>query len=198
MGRPRKDAFDEETTVRVLRAAELAFADVGYSRARLEDIAEAASIRRSSLLYHFGSKEQLYLQVVERAFREIATAMARGMEGGRSFEDKVNATVDELLSVAETKGAVLAIVLRAMLSPGAAGHDAVGRRFAKLVDQLEAFVRQAGGTRLPPKLPVRAILMQLVISHLARSAMGPLGDKLWRGDNATRETARVLLLGKRR
>jgi AcrR family transcriptional regulator len=181
-----------------LRAAELAFADVGYSRARLEDIAEAASIRRSSLLYHFGSKEELYLQVVDRAFGEIATAMARGMEEGASFEDKVNATVDELLAVSDSKGPVLAIVLRAMLSPGAAGHDAVGKRFVKLVDQLEAFVRKAGGRRLPKKLPVRAILMQLVISHLARAAMGTLGDRLWHGDNATRETARVLLLGKRR
>ncbi|MBW2527591.1 MAG: TetR/AcrR family transcriptional regulator [Deltaproteobacteria bacterium] len=198
MGRPRKDAFDEETTVRVLRAAEQAFADVGYSRARLEDIAAAASIRRSSLLYHFGSKEDLYLQVVDRAFEEIALAMARGMDGGTSFEDKVYATVDELLGVAETKGAVLAIVLRAMLSPGSAGHDAVGKRFAKLVDQLEAFVRKAGGRRLPKTLPVRAILMQLVVSHLARSAMGPLGDRLWGGDDATRQVARVLLLGKRR
>lgn len=198
MGRPRKDAFDEETSVRVLRAAEQAFAESGFNRARLEDIAAEAGIRRSSLLYHFGSKEDLYLQVVDRAFGEIAVAMARGMEGGRSYEDKVEATVDELLRVAETKGAVLAIVLRAMMAPGSAGHEAVGERFARLVDQLESFVRKAGGKRLPRKLPVRAILMQLVVSHLARSAMGDLGDHLWGGENATRQVARVLLLGKRR
>lgn len=198
MGRPRKDAFDEETTVRVLRAAAQAFAEHGFNRARLEDIAAEASIRRSSLLYHFGSKEELYLQVVDGAFGEIAMAMTRGMEGGRSFESKVEATVDELLGVAQTQGEALAIVLRAMMSPGSAGHDAVGKRFAKLVDQLERFVRKAGGRRLPKTLPVRAILMQLVVSHLARSAMGDLGDRLWGGENATRQVARVLLLGKRR
>jgi len=198
MGRPRKDAFDEATTVRVLRAAEKAFAATGFSRARLEDIASAAGIRRSSLLYHFGSKEELYLQVVDRAFDEIAVAMARGMARGSSFDAKVEATVDELTAVAEAKGAVLAIVLRAMLAPGSAGPAAVGERFARLLDRLERFVRDAGGSQLPKTLPVRAILMQLVVAHLARSAMGDLGDRLWGGDTATREAARVLLLGKRR
>jgi AcrR family transcriptional regulator len=198
MGRPRKDAFDEETTVRVLRAAEQAFAESGFKRARLEDIAAEAGIRRSSLLYHFGSKDELYLQVVEAAFQELAVAMAAGMGRCNNFEAKVEATIDELIKVSEEKTAVLAIVLRAMLDPQSVGHHTVGERFATLVDQLELFVRNAGGRQIPKTLPVRAILMQLIVAHLARSTMGELGDRLWKGDTATRSLARTLLLGKRR
>jgi len=197
MGRPRKDAFDEDTSVRVLRAAEQVFADRGYANARLEDIAAQASIRRSSLLYHFGSKDNLYQQVVGRAFAEIAAAMARGMGRGTTFEQKVDGTVDELIAFQQDNEQLMAIVFRAMLNPSSEEYESIGAKFSVLIDQLEQFVVSAGHNELPEGLPVRAILMQLIVTHLARAAMGELGDELWRGDTYTRDIARMLLLSKR-
>jgi len=197
MGRPRKDAFDEDTSVRVLRAAEQIFADHGFADARLEDIAAFASIRRSSLLYHFGSKDKLYQQVVGHAFAEIAAAMARGMGKGKSFEDKIEATVDELLSFQKNHETLMSIVFRSMLDPQSAGHESAVAKFTVLMDQLEQFVVSAGRSKLPRGLPVRAILMHLLLGPMARAAMGEAGDELWRGDTQTRKIARLLFLGKR-
>lgn len=196
MGRPRKGAFDEDTAIRVLRAAEDVFADRGFADARLEDIAERASIRRSSLLYHFGSKDKLYQEVVTKAFAEIAGAMARGMEHGETFEEKIDGMTDELIEFAENHEPMLAIVFRAMMSPNVAGHQTVGANFVVLIDQLEQFVVGAGRKDLPRGLPVRAILVQVVFAHLARSCMGELGDEIWKGDTHTRKIVRKLLLDK--
>jgi AcrR family transcriptional regulator len=196
MGRPRKDAFDESTTIRVLRAAEEVFGERGFANARLEDIAAQASIRRSSLLYHFGSKDNLYQQVVDRAFSEIAGAMARGMGHGTTYEEKVEATITELLAFQEEHEQLMAVVLRALLTPSGAGHDTIGAKFSVLVDQLEEFVVTAGESQLPKGLPVRAIILQLIVTHLAHAAMGDLGDKLWKGHTHTRDIARRLLLSE--
>lgn len=197
MGRPRKDAFDETTSVRVLRAAEQVFADRGFADARLEDIAARAGIRRSSLLYHFGSKDNLYREVVDHAFGEIAAAIGRGMEKGGGYEEKVEATVTELLAFQREHEALMAVILRAMLNPGTAGHDAVGDKFVLLIDQLEQYVLTIGKGRLAG-LPVRAIVMQLIVTHLAHAAMGELGERLWKGETHTRDIARMLLIDEPR
>jgi hypothetical protein len=88
------------------------------------------------------------------------------------------------------------VVFRAMLNPHVAGHASVGAKFVVLIDQLEKFVVNAGSKDLPPGTPVRAILLQLGVAHLARAAMGELGEELWRGDTHTREIARKLLLNE--
>jgi hypothetical protein len=88
-------------------------------------------------------------------------------------------------------------VFRALMDPRSKEHEDLGPKFALLVDQLEQFVVGAGRKELPRKLPVRAVLMHLIVGSLSRAAMGPIGDRLWRGDSHTREIAAMLLLGKR-
>ena len=195
MGRPRKDAFDEDTTVRVLRAAEDVFGERGYMAARLEDIAALASIKRSSLLYHFGSKDALYTRVLERAFSEMTAAATRGFARGDDYSSKVHETIVELLSFEQEHRSLMAVALRAMIDPTTPSHARIIDDFAAVVDGLEAMVVTAGGERVAP-LPVRAIVMQLIVSHLARAAMGEVGERLWGGDNRTRAIAGMLLLGE--
>lgn len=48
-------------------AAERTFAGMGYRRARIEDVAEAADVSVGAIYSHFGNKDGLYLAVAERA-----------------------------------------------------------------------------------------------------------------------------------
>jgi TetR/AcrR family transcriptional regulator len=95
MARPRADAHARPTTERILDAALAEFANRGFGPARLEDISKAASIRRPSLLYHFGSKEKLYEAVVRRTFAELREALAAAMGDGARGTSLEDSLVDQ-------------------------------------------------------------------------------------------------------
>jgi AcrR family transcriptional regulator len=63
-GRPR--AGSEDKRERVLREAFALFAERGYAATSLRDIAEAAEISKAGVLHHFGSKEAIYSEVLDR------------------------------------------------------------------------------------------------------------------------------------
>lgn len=62
----------------ILDAGERLFAERGYEGTSLHDIAAAAGLSRGTPSYFFGSKEQLYVEVLDHAFaqRQAATAEA--------------------------------------------------------------------------------------------------------------------------
>lgn len=196
MGRPRKDAFDEATTTRVLRAAEEIFGRQGYPGARLEDIAADAGIRRSSLLYHFGKKENLYVEVVRRAFAELREAMEAGMAVGDSFEARLESTVRSLMLIERQHRPLLAVVLRELLNPEGAAREVVEAEFIPLVDRLDAFIELGRAAGIVPRaLPVRAAIVMLVMGHLSRSAMGDRAESIWGPGEHTATLALALLVG---
>lgn len=63
---PVRDA--ERTQQAILAAAEAEFASKGLAGARVDVIAEQAGANKRMLYYYFGSKEDLYLAVLERAY----------------------------------------------------------------------------------------------------------------------------------
>jgi AcrR family transcriptional regulator len=192
MGRPRKDAFDEATVLRVLRAAEKTFGERGFADARLEDIAADAGIRRPSLLYHFGSKAKLYSAVVQRAFEEIRSAVGEALSLDSNYEETVVRTTRALVDLEKQHRALLGVVLRTLLDPRAESRDLVMCEFVPIIDMLVAYVEQHGRDRVG-SLPVRPAISQLVISHLARAAMSDQADRIWGVDDHTEALARALL-----
>jgi AcrR family transcriptional regulator len=63
---PLRDA--ERTQQAILAAAEAEFASKGLAGARVDIIAEQAGANKRMLYYYFGSKEDLYVAVLERAY----------------------------------------------------------------------------------------------------------------------------------
>jgi TetR/AcrR family transcriptional regulator len=63
---PIRDA--ERTRRAILDAAEVEFADKGLAGARVDVIAEESSANKRMLYYYFGSKDDLYVAVLERAY----------------------------------------------------------------------------------------------------------------------------------
>jgi TetR/AcrR family transcriptional regulator len=75
-GRKSRDAARSREAI--LAAAERLYAERGFAATSLADIAVAAGLSRGTPSYFFGSKERLYLAVLERVFeeREQATRQA--------------------------------------------------------------------------------------------------------------------------
>jgi TetR/AcrR family transcriptional regulator len=67
----KKITKGEITRLKILDVAEKEFAEAGFSKARLEDIAEKIGIQRAAVLHYFSTKQELYDQVEARIFNEL-------------------------------------------------------------------------------------------------------------------------------
>lgn len=61
----------ERTRAELLAVATEMFAEYGYAGARVDEIAARTSTTKRMIYYYFGGKEQLYLAVLEEAYRVI-------------------------------------------------------------------------------------------------------------------------------
>ncbi|QZY51055.1 TetR/AcrR family transcriptional regulator [Leucobacter tenebrionis] len=68
----RRDA--ERTRADLLARATAAFAETGYSGTGVDEIARRSGTTKRMIYYYFGSKEGLYLAVLEQAYRGIREA----------------------------------------------------------------------------------------------------------------------------
>jgi AcrR family transcriptional regulator len=69
---------DRRTRQRLLEAASALFAETGFHGAKVRDIASGAGANIAAANYHFGSKEQLYLEVLRTHFAEIRARLVDG------------------------------------------------------------------------------------------------------------------------
>ncbi|MBT9599145.1 MAG: TetR family transcriptional regulator [Vitreoscilla sp.] len=72
----------ERTMADILRVATAEFADKGLSGARIDEIAALTRTSKRMIYYYFGSKEGLYVRVLEEAYRRI-----RRIEADLHLED---------------------------------------------------------------------------------------------------------------
>jgi AcrR family transcriptional regulator len=75
----RKPKAPQANRARILAAAIAEFASRGYKGASMDAIAARTDTTRALINYYFGSKERLYLAVLERVYAEIRDA-ERGLE----------------------------------------------------------------------------------------------------------------------
>src|SRR5436309_10950315 len=78
-----KRAYDAEASMAdILQVATAEFASKGLSGARIDEIAAATRTSKRMIYYYFGSKEGLYIAVLEEAYRRM-----RSIEAGLHLED---------------------------------------------------------------------------------------------------------------
>ncbi len=68
---PGRTNDPERTRANILQVAEVEFGEKGLAGARIDEIAEATRTSKRMIYYYFGSKEGLYLAVLEEAYRRV-------------------------------------------------------------------------------------------------------------------------------
>jgi AcrR family transcriptional regulator len=68
---PERQHDAERTREEILEAAMHEFAAQGFAGARVDEIADRTRTTKRMIYYYFGSKEQLYIAVLERAYATI-------------------------------------------------------------------------------------------------------------------------------
>src|SRR5215213_2526668 len=88
------------TREEILREAARLFAVVGYKATSLTDIATAVGCSKATLLYHFESKDAIFVALVEPAHRQLRDLAARlaTLAAGPAREAAIVGFVDLVLA----------------------------------------------------------------------------------------------------
>src|SRR5690606_39888846 len=82
------DADSGETKAKILDAAFRRLAQEGYAALSVREIARDAGVNHALINYHFGSKDQLVIEVLDAANRRLLARQAAMYQGPGSFAEK--------------------------------------------------------------------------------------------------------------
>ncbi|NOZ93160.1 MAG: CerR family C-terminal domain-containing protein [Acidobacteria bacterium] len=185
-GPAHQSAESDTTRERLLESAERLFAERGYDATSVREITQAAHCNVASVNYHFGGKDNLYLQVFQRrldALRRIRTGrLEQALE-----EAGDDADVELVLStftasfmeplIDESEGRlIMELMAREMLDPHLPRHVLFETMIDPVRRSLASALRQVapGLDQVSAELCVHSIVGQLVhVIHHARLRHGP-------------------------
>ena len=77
-----------EARSRIMDVAARLFRERGYAAVSLRAIAEAANMKAGSLYYHFASKEELVVEILNQGIRTVHDDVVRAIEGAAQDDPK--------------------------------------------------------------------------------------------------------------
>jgi AcrR family transcriptional regulator len=136
----------------VLDAATRAFAELGYQGASIGQIAQAAGVVASVVYDHFGSKRELYLELLQEAGRALIDRTTRPLPAG-SPEELFTANVEAFYQFVEEHPFVWRMIFRDPPADTeiAAAHRDIQDRASAAIAGLVGTVRP--GEQVVPDVP---------------------------------------------
>lgn len=146
----------------ILEAAARIFGEKGYHATSMYDIAKAVNLQKASLYYHFESKQEILIALLDHALDLINGRLETVLAKSLSPDEKLRlAMVSYLQTIAENQNlsAVLLLELRSLDPALKARHASRREKFENLWKDLISEGRQAGKfNSVDPSLAGRAIL----------------------------------------
>jgi len=81
----------------ILKAAARVFADVGYDRASVNQVAEACAISKANIYHYYASKDEILFAILETHLRALRDRIFGLSLDGLSPAKKLHTTVEEIL-----------------------------------------------------------------------------------------------------
>lgn len=108
-----------DVRTRILAEATRMFAARGYDGTAIQDIAAAVGITRPTLVYHFGSKEQLRQEVLATLLAHWKDELPRVLAAATTGSDRFRSAIDAVLSFFRADPDRARLLVREMLDrPG--------------------------------------------------------------------------------
>jgi AcrR family transcriptional regulator len=174
---------DTATRQRLIEVAGEVFADQGFRSATIRDICGRAGANVAAVNYHFGDKEQLYLDVLEHAHRTSLTRYPPdlGTTPDSSAEERLRAFVRSFLlrllddGIPAWLGKLMA---REMVEPTPALDGLVERVMRPLFSRLVGIVTDLAGPNADPeriRLCAQSVVGQCIFYRHAQECLRRLG-----------------------
>ncbi|NLO37465.1 MAG: TetR/AcrR family transcriptional regulator [Clostridiaceae bacterium] len=90
----KRERNAEQSRLDILQAAEAEFASKGLYGARVDEIAALAGINKRMIYAYFGSKEALYMSVLQAVYKRMERAEAQLVADGLGGRDLIGAVID--------------------------------------------------------------------------------------------------------
>ncbi len=99
---------------KIIDTAEKLFAEKGFHSVSLNQIAQAAGISKSLILYHFTDKDSLYKSVIERVVSYLQENLLKILSTSLQPDKKIAFFIEEYFNLLESREASLHILVREM------------------------------------------------------------------------------------
>jgi AcrR family transcriptional regulator len=161
---PRVRPTRLEVRDRILDAASKVFAAEGFAGATIDAIGQAAGFTKGAVYSNFGSKDELFLALLDREFElrgeQIATALGSGGDTAAAARELSRSVLDSIQSHADYYVLFVEYWLRAVRDPQLRERF-IARRRAAAADQARHIAESAGSVQSSQRL---AELAQLVVT----------------------------------
>ncbi len=107
-----------ETVSRIIEAATAVFAEVGYSGARVDEIAKRAGVNKATIYYHIGDKEALYAQVLHDATGDAADRIEKNVEAAAGPSEKLKSYFEAIAATVDDHPSLAPLMMREVASGG--------------------------------------------------------------------------------
>jgi len=146
----------------ILEAAARIFSEKGFHATSMHDIAEAVHLQKASLYYHFNSKQEILIAILDHALDLINSRLESVLDQSLSPDEKLRqAMVSYMQTIAENKNlsAVLLLELRSLDPELKARHASRREKFEGLWRDLIIEGKKDGiFNSIDPSMTGRAIL----------------------------------------
>jgi AcrR family transcriptional regulator len=130
------------TRQRILDAAIKAFAALGFSGASLREIGKNAEINFQSIRYHFGSKEQLWEEVVKALCLEAQEAATHNEQATAALKpkDRLRAQIHAIVAYESANPALQQILIREAIKDSKRYRTVYKKYVSRFFDLAAAFL----------------------------------------------------------
>ncbi len=188
----RREREEQARLSSILHAAESVFAANGYYQTRMEDIAEAAELAKGTLYYYFTSKDEIYLQLLERESNRVLQEVKTRVSEKASFSQILRETIHFYLEYFEQNHSFLKIFFPCMCGIVRFEDHQLLRKSTMNFEHHGKFIRQALEKRMVlEELPFDLEKLMMFI----RTLQIGIGMKLLEGNKTEAEAAADFFLG---
>ena len=123
----------DESVQKIMNAAMGVFSEMGYSGARIDEIAKRAGVNKAMIYYRIGDKNTLYTEVIRSLFGEIASAVQNNISENADSEEKLKLYIRGITRTIAKHPYLPGIMMRELASGGRNIHEIVAEDFARIL-----------------------------------------------------------------
>jgi len=128
--------------MRIIEAAAGVFSEVGFSGARVDEIAGRAGVNKAMIYYHIGNKDTLYAEVIQNVIGNTAEIIARKIKDVLDPEEKLRIYIRAFARNIDENPQVAPIMMREVASGGRHLPEVVARDMFRIVNMLREILKE--------------------------------------------------------